>query len=53
MWSGHSHGTRPWISSLIDSLADETHDDPSSSSTITCNEKLTLNSNMRRVGHIT
>jgi hypothetical protein len=53
MCSGHSHGTRPWISILIDSLADETDDDPSSSSTITCNEKLTLNSNMRHVGHIT
>jgi hypothetical protein len=53
MWSGRSHGTRPWISSLIDSLADETNDDPSSSSTITCNQKLVLNSNMRHVGHIT
>jgi hypothetical protein len=28
MWSGRSHGTHPWISSLIDSLADETDDDP-------------------------
>jgi hypothetical protein len=53
MWLGHSHGTRPWKSSLIDSLAYETIDDPSSSSTITCNEKLTLNSNLRCVGHIT
>jgi hypothetical protein len=52
MWSGHSHSTPPWISSPIDSLADE-DDDPSISSTITFNEKLTLNSNMRRVGHIT
>jgi hypothetical protein len=52
MCLGCSHGTYPWISSLIDSLADETDDDPSSCSTITCNEKLTLNSNMRRVGHI-
>jgi hypothetical protein len=53
MWSDRSHGTHPWISSLIDSLADETDDVPTSSSTITCNEKLTLNSNMRHVGHIT
>jgi hypothetical protein len=53
MRSGRSHCTRPCISSLIDSLADETDDDPSSSSTITCDGKLTLNCNMRRVGHIT
>jgi hypothetical protein len=53
MWSGRSYGTHTWISYLIDSLADETDDDPSSSSTITCNKKLTLNSNMRLVGHIT